>query len=46
MGVKLKLVPTAWDGIIPALMTGKCDITISGMTITQQRNLKVTFANP
>ena len=46
MGVKLTLVPTAWDGIISALITNKCDIIISGMTITQQRNLKVTFTEP
>ncbi|QCT94389.1 transporter substrate-binding domain-containing protein [Caminibacter mediatlanticus TB-2] len=46
MGVKLKLVPTAWDGIIPALITNKCDIIISGMTITQKRNLKVAFSEP
>jgi polar amino acid transport system substrate-binding protein len=46
MGVRLKLVPTAWDGIIPALITDKCDIIISGMTITQKRNLKVAFTNP
>ncbi len=46
MGVKLKLLPTAWDGIIAALITGKCDIIMSGMTITQQRNLKINFANP
>ncbi|WP_457562904.1 transporter substrate-binding domain-containing protein [Caminibacter pacificus] len=46
MGVKLKLVPTAWDGIISALMTNKCDIIISGMTITQKRNLKVAFSDP
>ena len=46
MGVKLKLVPTAWDGIIAGLVTGKYDIIMSGMTITQQRNLKVNFANP
>lgn len=46
MGVKLKLVPTAWDGIIAALIVGKCDMIMSGMTITQQRNLKVNFANP
>lgn len=46
MGVKLKLVPTAWDGIISALITNKCDIIISGMTITQQRNLKVAFTEP
>ena len=46
MGVKLKLLPTAWDGIIAALVTGKCDIIMSGMTITQERNLKINFANP
>ena len=46
MGVKLKLVPTAWDGIIAGLLTGKYDIIISGMTITQERNLKINFATP
>ncbi len=46
MGVKLKIINTDWDGIIPALLTGKFDIIISGMTITQKRNLKVNFANP
>ena len=46
MGVKLKLVPTAWDGIIAGLITGKYDIIVSGMTVTQERNLKINFANP
>ena len=46
MGVKLQLVPTAWDGIIAGLLTGKYDIIMSGMTITQERNLKINFANP
>jgi polar amino acid transport system substrate-binding protein len=46
MGVKLKLVPTAWDAIIAGLLTNKYDIVMSGMTITQQRNLKVNFADP
>ncbi len=46
MGVKFVPVNTAWDGIIPALITGKFDIIISGMTITQERNLKVNFADP
>ncbi|MCF6178102.1 MAG: transporter substrate-binding domain-containing protein [Geopsychrobacter sp.] len=46
MGVKLELVSTAWDGIIPALMTKKYDMIMSGMTITPQRNLKIAFANP
>ncbi|MFM2481719.1 transporter substrate-binding domain-containing protein [Celerinatantimonas sp. YJH-8] len=46
IGVKFVPVNTAWDGIIPALLTGKCDIIAGGMTITAQRNLKVNFANP
>lgn len=46
MGVKFVPINTAWDGIIPALMTGKLDIIMGGMTITQERNLKVNFADP
>ncbi len=46
MEVELELVSTAWDGIIPALLTNKFDIIMSGMTITQGRNLKVNFADP
>jgi len=46
MGVKFVPINTAWDGIIPALMTDKFDIIMGGMTITQERNLKILFANP
>ncbi len=46
MGVKLELVSTAWDGIIPALLTEKFDIIMSGMTLTQERNMKISFADP
>lgn len=46
MGVELELVNTAWDGIIPALLTKKFDIIMSGMTITPQRNLQINFADP
>ena len=46
MDVELELVSTAWDGIIPALITKKFDIIMSGMTLTQQRNLKINFADP
>jgi polar amino acid transport system substrate-binding protein len=46
MGVKFVPINTAWDGIIPALMTDKFDIIMGGMTITQERNLKVNFADP
>lgn len=46
MDVKLELVSTAWDGIIPALLTDKFDVIMSGMTLTQQRNLSINFATP
>ncbi len=46
MGVKFVPVNTAWDGIIPALMTDKFDIIMGGMTITQERNLKINFVTP
>ncbi len=46
MDVKLELVSTAWDGIIPALLTNKFDILMSGMTLTQQRNMSINFATP
>ena len=46
MGVKIEFVPTAWSGIIPALLTGKFDVIIGGMGITPERNLKVNFTMP
>lgn len=46
LGVKLELVSTAWDGIIPALLTEKCDIVMSGMTITEERAQKIDFSQP
>ena len=46
MGVELELLPTAWDGIIGSLLTDKFDIIMSGMTVTQSRNLKVNFVDP
>ena len=46
MGVELELVSTAWDGIIPALLTDKFDVIMSGMTLTQERNMSINFAQP
>jgi polar amino acid transport system substrate-binding protein len=43
---KVKLINTAWEGIIPALMTHKFDIIMSGMTVLQSRNLKINFCAP
>ncbi|MBM2320564.1 MULTISPECIES: transporter substrate-binding domain-containing protein [Marivita] len=46
MGVEVEFVPTSWDGIIPALVSGNFDTIISGMTVTPQRNLTVNFTVP
>ncbi|MGD8519499.1 MAG: transporter substrate-binding domain-containing protein [Desulfobacterales bacterium] len=46
LGVKVEFVPTKWSGIIPALITGKFDVLIGGMTITTKRNLKINFTRP
>lgn len=46
MGVEIEFVPTAWSGIIPALLAGNFDVIIGGMSITPQRNLTVNFTMP
>ncbi len=46
MGVKHEAVPTAWDGIIPAMLAGRFDFIISGMTITPARLQTVDFTEP
>jgi len=46
MGVKVEFVPTKWAGIIPALLTGKFDAIIGGMSVRPDRNLKVNFSIP
>ena len=45
-GFEVKIQPTAWDGIIPALLAGKIDMVYSGMSVTPDREAKVTFSNP
>lgn len=46
LGVELQLIPTNWDGIIPALLAGKFDVIIGGMGATVQRGLSVNFTVP
>ena len=46
LGVKIEFTPTKWAGIIPALLTGKFDVIIGGMSIRPDRNLKVNFSIP
>jgi len=46
LGLNLELVPTKWSGIIPALLTGKFDVIIGGMSVKPVRSLKVNFTIP
>ncbi|MGP1450422.1 MAG: transporter substrate-binding domain-containing protein [Wolinella sp.] len=46
MGVKLTIVQGSFDSLISGLLTDKTDIIMAGMTITPERNLKVSFTNP
>ncbi len=46
LGVKVEFVPTAWDGIIPALQAGRFDLIIGGMTPTPPRMQSIDFTNP
>lgn len=46
MGVKLTVLDFDWDGLIPALLSGKADILAADMTPTPKRALKITFTDP
>ncbi|NOH64843.1 transporter substrate-binding domain-containing protein [Vibrio sp. RE88] len=45
-GWKVEFVPTAWDGIIPALLAKKFDVIIGGMSVTPERSKSVLFTTP
>ena len=46
LGREVEIVNTAWDGLIPSLQTGKADMVISSMTITEPRKEEVDFSVP
>ena len=46
MGFEVKHQPTAWDGILTALLAKKIDMVYSGMSITPERLEKVNFSIP
>lgn len=46
LNVDIEFVPTAWDGIIPALAARKFDVIIGGMSPTPERELAIAFTHP
>ncbi len=44
MGFEVEIKPTAWDGIIPALLAKKIDMVYSGMTASAERKKVVDFS--
>ena len=44
--VLLKMIDIRWDGIIPALLSKKCDFIAGGMSVTQDRTKIVAFSDP
>lgn len=42
---EVKIENVAWDGLIPALNTGKIDVVISAMTITEERQKGALFSD-
>lgn len=46
LGKRVVIQNTAFDGLIPALKTGKIDLIISSMTITDERKQSIDFSDP
>ncbi|THB81789.1 MAG: amino acid ABC transporter [Desulfobacteraceae bacterium] len=44
-GLDYELAPTAWDGIIPALVSKKVDLIIGSMSITAERLKTIDFSD-
>ncbi|MFK2822968.1 transporter substrate-binding domain-containing protein [Arcobacter sp. YIC-80] len=46
LGKEVVIENTAWAGLIPSLKTGKIDLIISSMTITDERKKSIDFSIP
>ena len=45
LGMELKIEDMAFDAIIPALTSGKVDMGVAGMTVTEDRLMSVNFSD-
>lgn len=45
-GLELEIVESKFHALIPSLQTGKIDMIMSGMTITEERGANVDFSRP
>lgn len=45
LGKKLVIVKTEWDGLVPALTSGKIDAIIAGMSPTDERKKTIDFSD-
>ena len=45
LGKKLEIVKTEWDGLVPALTSGKIDAIIAGMSPTEERKETIDFTD-
>ncbi len=45
MGKKLEIIKIDWDGLLPALTSGKIDAIIAGMSATKERKQAIDFTD-
>lgn len=45
LGKELVVVKTEWDGLVPALVSGKIDAIIAGMSPTEERKQTIDFSD-
>jgi polar amino acid transport system substrate-binding protein len=46
LGIKVSVIETTWEQLIPALQGGQIDVIMSGMSITEDRAQRVQFTVP